>query len=68
MNWLEAARQFFYNDDVYIALERVNYFTLQYVLIYFSYNGMSKELLLAVEETKKNKTSIVAVIRKLVSP
>lgn len=29
---------------------------------------MSKELLLAVEETKKNKTSIVAVIRKLVSP
>lgn len=68
INWLEAARQFFYNDDVYIALERVNYFTLQYVLIYFSYNGMSKELLLAVEETKKNKTSIVAVIRKLVSP
>ena len=65
---IRSGKTVFYNDDVHIALERIYYATAKDVVICFSYSGLTKEILLAVKQAKKNKTPIIAVTRKADSP
>lgn len=65
---IRSGRTIFYNDDIHIALERSYYSTAQDVMICFSYSGLTKEILLAVKQARKNGTPVIAVTRKATSP
>lgn len=65
---IRSGRTVFYNDDIHIALERSYYSTEKDVVICFSYSGLTKEIILAAKQAKKNNTPIIAVTRKGTSP
>lgn len=65
---IRSGKTVFYNDDVHITLERIYYSTSSDVVICFSYSGLTKEILLAVKQAKKNKTPVIAITRKANSP
>lgn len=66
--FIRSDKNVIFNQDIHIALERIYYSRSTDVLVTFSYSGLTKEILLMVEQAKKNHTPIIAVTRSHQSP
>lgn len=65
---IRFGKKVIYIPDSHIDLEKSVFTTNKDVMIAFSYSGLTKEVLMAVEQAKKNKTPIIAITRNKLSP
>lgn len=59
-----VGKRSFYNFDGHMSIEFSIYSTPKDVAIAISYGGDSKEVLLAVEQAKKNNTPVIAIVKE----
>lgn len=66
--FVRTGRKVVFHQDSHIFLENIYFSTPKDVLIVFSYSGLTKEILLLVQQARKNQTPIIAVTRAGNSP
>ena len=57
-----------FDADAHTALERVYYTTAADAVVVFSYSGLTKEVVLAAQQARRNQTQVIAVTRAEPSP
>ena len=57
-----------FDADAHTALERVYYTTAADAVVVFSYSGLTKEVVLAAQQARRNQTPVIVVTRAEPSP
>ncbi|WP_297815463.1 MurR/RpiR family transcriptional regulator [uncultured Lactobacillus sp.] len=60
---IRAGKSAFYSQDAHISLERIYFSTPSDVVVLFSYSGLTKEMIVAAQRARENKTKIIAITR-----